>query len=115
LPEGFAILCIFCLSPKFFISDAVEAKRADIPWCFVAVVSGELNMQAGIEQNRLGAQLLVMDALLESARAGETLALSAQDIAMSQILRMLSDSDVMTASGLFDAALLYQTEVPARV
>lgn len=72
-------------------------------------------MQAGIEQNRLGAQLLVMDALLESARAGETLALSAQDIAMSQILRMLSDSDVMTASGLFDAALLYQTEVPARV
>ncbi len=72
-------------------------------------------MQAGIEQNRLGAQLLVMDALLESARVGENLALSAQDIALNQILRMLSDSDAMTPSSLFDAALLCQTEEFARV
>lgn len=74
-----------------------------------------MNMQMSIEQNRLGAQLLVMDALLESSRLGAGAAPSAQDIALNQILRMLAEPGSMSPSGLFDAALLCQAEGLAHV
>lgn len=60
-------------------------------------------MTASIEQTRLGAQLIVMDALLECARVSERAAPSAQDIALVQILRMLARPEAMTPCELEQA------------
>ncbi|MEN3111528.1 hypothetical protein ACFONG_08325 [Uliginosibacterium paludis] len=57
-------------------------------------------MQVSVEQIRISAQLLVMDALLESARAGGAPAVSANEIALGHILRMLAEPRTIDPAGL---------------
>jgi hypothetical protein len=57
-------------------------------------------MQESVEQIRISAQLLVMDALLESARAGDRTAMSANEIALGHILRMLAEPKALDSASL---------------
>ncbi len=57
-------------------------------------------MLQSTEQIRISAQLLVMDALLEKARAASTPVVSASEIALEQILRILSESQTPDSASL---------------
>lgn len=61
-------------------------------------------MSASIEHTRLGAQLIVMDALLECARVPHG-AVPRQEIVLSHILRMLSAPEAITPRLLEQAIL----------